>query len=82
MQKNTGIVRGLDKLGRIVIPIEIRNNLKIKYNDEIEIFVKDNSIILKKYEPSCIFCHKIKDLTTYKNQIICKKCIRNLSKSW
>lgn len=81
MQKNTGIVRGLDKLGRIVIPIEIRNNLKIKYNDEIEIFVKDNSIILKKYEPSCIFCRKIKDLTTYKNQIICKKCIRNLSKS-
>ena len=82
MQKNTGIVRGLDKLGRIVIPIELRNNLKIKYNDEIEIFVKDNSIILKKYEPSCIFCRKIKDLTTYKNQIICKKCIRNLSKSW
>ena len=81
MQKNTGIVRGLDKLGRIVIPIEIRNNLKIKYNDEIEIFVKDNSIILKKYEPSCIFCRKIKDLTTYKNQIICKKCIRNLSNS-
>jgi transcriptional regulator, abrB family len=81
MQKNTGIVRGLDKLGRIVIPIEIRNNLKIKYNDEIEIFVKDNSIILKEYEPSCIFCRKIKDLTTYKNQIICKKCIRNLSKS-
>ena len=81
MQKNTGIVRGLDKLGRIVIPIELRNNLKIKYNDEIEIFVKDNSIILKKYEPSCIFCCKIKDLTTYKNQIICKKCIRNLSKS-
>lgn len=79
MQKNTGIIRGLDKLGRIVIPIEIRNNFNIQYNDEIEIFVKDNSIILKKYEPSCIFCHKAKNLTTYKNQIVCKECIKNIT---
>ena len=54
--KSTGIVRKIDELGRIVLPIEIRNTLDIKAKDSIEIFVDDDKIILKKYQPSCIFC--------------------------
>ena len=53
--KSTGIVRKIDELGRIVLPIEIRNTLDIKAKDSIEIFVDDDKIILKKYQPSCIF---------------------------
>lgn len=54
--KSTGIVRKIDELGRIVLPIEIRNTLDIKPKDSIEIFVDDDKIVLKKYQPSCIFC--------------------------
>ena len=54
--KSTGIVRKVDELGRVVIPIELRNKLDIKVKDPIEIFVDGSSIVLKKYEPNCIFC--------------------------
>lgn len=54
--KNKGIIRRIDELGRIVIPIEIRKRLNIYEKDAIEIFVKNNSIILKKYEAKCLFC--------------------------
>ena len=56
MLKSTGIVRKLDELGRITLPIELRKNLNIKEKDGLEIFVEADTIILKKYEPSCIFC--------------------------
>ena len=54
--KSTGIVRRVDELGRIVIPIELRNKLKIAEKDPIEIYVEGSSIILKKYEETCVFC--------------------------
>ena len=54
--KNTGIIRRADELGRIVIPMEIRNRFNIKEKDPMEIYVDSNSIILKKYEPNCLFC--------------------------
>jgi AbrB family transcriptional regulator, transcriptional pleiotropic regulator of transition state genes len=53
--KSTGIVRKVDQLGRIVIPIEIREIFDIKIKDGLEIFTEDNTIILKKYEPYCVF---------------------------
>lgn len=77
--KATGIVRKVDELGRIVIPIELRNKLDIAIKDPIEIFVEGSSIILKKYEPNCIFCGNSKELTSYKDKLICPKCLNKLS---
>lgn len=77
--KATGIVRKVDELGRIVIPIELRNKLDIAIKDPIEIFVEGSSIILKKYEPNCIFCGSSKELTSYKDKLICSKCLTKLS---
>lgn len=77
--KATGIVRKVDELGRIVIPIELRNKLDIAIKDPIEIFVEGSSIILKKYEPNCIFCGSSKELSAYKDKLICSKCLTKLS---
>ena len=77
--KATGIVRKVDELGRIVIPIELRNKLDIAIKDPIEIFVEGSSIILKKYEPNCIFCGNSKELSSYKDKLICSKCLAKLS---
>ena len=59
--KSTGIVRKVDELGRIVLPIELRRTLGIEEKDRIEIFVDGESIILRKYQPACIFCDNAKD---------------------
>lgn len=77
--KATGIVRKVDELGRIVIPIELRNKLDIAIKDPIEIFVEGSSIILKKYEQNCIFCASSKELTSYKDKLVCSKCLTKLS---
>ncbi|HBT48555.1 MAG TPA: AbrB family transcriptional regulator, partial [Caldanaerobacter subterraneus] len=56
MLKSTGIVRKVDELGRVVIPIELRRTLNIAERDALEIYVDGEQIVLKKYEPACIFC--------------------------
>lgn len=76
--KSTGIVRKVDELGRIVIPMELRNKLKIGEKDPIEIYVDGNSVILKKLEESCIFCNSKKDIIKYKNRPICNKCMNSI----
>ena len=73
--KSTGVVRKIDELGRIVIPKELRNKLEIDIKDPVEIYVEGNCILLKKYEPGCIFCESSRNLNTYKNKLICKKCL-------
>ena len=77
--KSTGIVRRVDELGRVVIPIEIRNKFNISEKDPIEIYVDGPSIVLKKVEPNCIFCGNSKNLTTYKDKLICNKCAKKIS---
>ncbi|KAJ51794.1 transcriptional pleiotropic regulator of transition state genes [Clostridium tetanomorphum] len=76
--KSTGIVRRVDELGRIVIPIELRRTLDIEIKDSLEIFVDGEHIILKKYNPSCIFCGNAKDVVNYKGKNICKQCLEEL----
>ena len=78
--KSTGIVRRVDKLGRIVIPMELRRVLNITDRDAIEIFSEDNTLILRKYEPSCIFCGNATNVTTYKGINICPECIMRMQK--
>lgn len=77
--KSTGIVRKVDELGRIVLPIELRRTLGIEEKDRIEIFVDGESIILRKYQPACIFCDNAKDIINYKGKKICPDCIRAMS---
>ena len=73
--KSTGVVRKLDDLGRIVIPIELRRTMDIGLRDTLEIFVDDGKIILKKYHPACIFCNSANNIVTYKNQSVCQSCL-------
>ena len=77
--KDTGIIRRVDELGRVVIPIEIRNQFDIVEKDQIEVYVDDSSIILKKYEPNCIFCGNTENLVEYKEKLVCDKCSSQLS---
>ena len=77
---STGIVRGIDSVGRFVLPIELRRTLDIDDNDSLEIFVEDNTIILKKYQPACIFCNNARDVSTYKGKNICVDCLRDIAK--
>lgn len=79
MVKSTGIVRKVDELGRIVIPIELRRNLDIEEKDSLEIYVEDDHIILKKYSPACAFCSNAAGITQFKGKNICCECLDALS---
>ena len=80
--KSTGIVRKVDELGRIVIPIELRRTLGIEEKDALEIYMNEDTIVLKKYEPSCIFCDTVNDVVNYKGKMICKDCIQRIKKDF
>lgn len=75
---STGIVRKIDSLGRVVLPIELRRSFDIDKEDPVEIFVEDNYIMLKKYQPSCIFCNDAKSIVTYKGKNVCEKCLAEI----
>ena len=79
MIRSTGIIRKVDELGRIVIPMELRNRLGLAQKDSMEIYVDGASIILKKYNPNCIFCGSSKDLYSYNDKLICSKCKEKIS---
>lgn len=76
--KSTGIVRRVDELGRIVIPIDLRRTLDITEKDALEIYVNGEQIILKKYEPACIFCGEARNIKNYRGKNICKSCLEGL----
>ena len=76
--KSTGVVRKVDELGRIVIPVELRRTLNIDVKDALEIYVDGDQVILKKYEPCCIFCGDARDVINYKSKNICKNCLCEL----
>lgn len=78
--KSTGIVRKLDELGRITLPIELRRNLDVNERDPLEIFVDEERIILKKYNPSDIFTGEMNDLVEYKGKKVSKSSIIELAK--
>lgn len=77
--KSTGIVRKVDELGRIVLPIELRRTLDIEVKDALEIYVDGSQIILKKYEPACIFCGNAKNVIHFKGKNLCEDCLKELS---
>ncbi len=77
---STGIVRKVDELGRIVLPIELRRTLHIDIKDSMEIFVDNGSIILRKYEPADIFTGNMEDLVEYKGKKVSRESIKELAK--
>ena len=79
--KSTGIIRKVDELGRIVLPIEIRRTLDIAERDELEIFMDNDQIVLQKFEPSCIFCASSRDLVSYRGKNVCQECIRKMCRA-
>lgn len=79
--KATGIVRKVDELGRIVLPIELRRTMDIDVKDPLEIYVDGECIILKKHSPSCILCGEDQDIINFKGKNICANCRKKLVES-
>ena len=78
---STGIVRNVDDLGRLVLPIEMRKMMNVDPKDPIEIYVEEDSIILKKYESGCHFCGNVKGNEYYKEKLVCKTCVEGLKEA-
>ena len=76
--KSIGIVRKIDELGRIVLPIETRRQLGLDAKDGVEIFVDEDKIILKKYEPCCLFCGDGDNVVVFRDKKVCKKCLAEM----
>ena len=76
--ETTGIVRRLDELGRIVLPMELRKTLDLKVRDAMEIATDKGAIILRKFSPSCIFCGKETKVTDFKGKNVCSKCLEEI----
>lgn len=73
--KATGIVRRIDQLGRLVLPIELRKTIGINQGEPVEIYVEQDAVILKKYKASCIFCESKDNLIDYMGKCICRECL-------
>ena len=76
--RSTEIVRKVDELGRIVIPMELRKSLGIVEKDALEIYVDGGQIILRKYVPGCVFCGEVNGVVNFKGKMICEKCRKDL----
>jgi looped-hinge helix DNA binding domain, AbrB family len=76
--KSTGIIRKIDHLGRIVLPIELRRHMDISEKDSLEIYVDGQTILLKKYQPCCIFCDNADEVVSIKGKNVCRACLREL----
>lgn len=79
MLKSTGIVRKVDELGRVVIPIELRRTHHIDERDAVEIFVNGDQIVMRKYEPACVFCGNAADVASFKGKNVCHSCLASMS---
>lgn len=77
--KSTGIVRKVDNLGRIVLPVELRRTLDIDIHSDVEIYVEGDQVILKKYIPNCIFCGGKENISTFEDKYICARCREKLA---
>ncbi|MBR6046265.1 MAG: AbrB/MazE/SpoVT family DNA-binding domain-containing protein [Ruminococcus sp.] len=79
--KSTGIVRKIDELGRIVLPIELRRTFDLNVKDSVEIYTDNDSIILKKFQRSCVFCGNPEFITEFKGRSVCAECLEGLKKA-
>lgn len=80
MLKPVGNITKVDKLGRILIPVNVRRMLGLSEGSQLEVLTDENSLVLRKYIPQCIFCANDEDLIEYKDSFICKRCLDELNK--
>ena len=80
--KATGIVRRIDRLGRIVLPVELRLQLGIDENTLIEVYRNDQFIVLAKHEKGCVFCDATDELTEHRGQFVCRSCAEEIARRW
>jgi len=73
--KATGIVRKVDNLGRIVLPIELRRTLGIDVKDSLEIFVDGDMVVFRKYSPACAFCSSADNVIRFQGKNVCGECV-------
>ena len=78
LMKSTGIVRRIDDLGRVVLPVELRRTLNLEVRDPVEIFIDGDAIVLRKYDAACLFCGAPRDLLSYRGNRICRSGLRQL----
>lgn len=76
--KSTGIVRKVDELGRVVLPVELRRGFNINEKDGLEIFIEEDTIVLKKYAPHCILCENVKNTVHIKGKLFCQDCLQTI----
>ncbi len=78
--KSIGIVRKVDELGRVVLPVELRRIFDIEEKDSLEIYTENDCIVLRKYNPSCIFCGETDNIVQFSGKNICAECVKNIKK--
>ena len=78
--KHTGIVRNMDKMGRIVLPKEMRGIFHIKAGDPLELYYDEvaATIILVPYRPGCLICGEMEGLAEFKEKKVCKSCLEKM----
>lgn len=77
--KNLSIIRRVDSLGRIVIPMEIRRMMDMESGQDVELIIKDETLLLRRFAPGCVFCGGFGQLMTYKEKNVCADCRRKLA---
>ncbi|MBR5553652.1 MAG: AbrB/MazE/SpoVT family DNA-binding domain-containing protein [Clostridia bacterium] len=77
--KPLGVVRTVDRLGRIVLPADLRKRMGYEVDEPIEIFVDEDKVILKKYNPTCLFCGSSENTVKYKDKLVCAECAKKLT---
>jgi transcriptional pleiotropic regulator of transition state genes len=80
MLKTRGILRRVDQVGRIVIPMRLRRKMGIQIHDSVELFVEDDRVVIMKYKPTCVFCCSSEEVTDYLGKSVCKMCLTEISK--
>ena len=78
--KATGVVRKIDPLGRLVIPIEVRRMLGLRENEPVEMFIDGTKVVIQKYVPACIICGSLADVHTIDDKNICDICVEKIKK--
>ena len=76
--KSACFVRKVDRLGRVVLPAELRHELNIAEQDTVEVQISGTSLVIQKYEQACVFCGSSQDILAYRNRSICQQCLHSL----
>lgn len=76
--KSVGIVRKIDNLGRLCLPVEIRRILGLKLNSPMEFYMDGENVVIRKYDPSCVFCGGVEHTVKFGEKLICPKCLNSI----